>query len=85
MEKIAVSGFNTKAYKDSLLNDSYVEHNGVIAFNPEDFNRKVENDDIKIISVNGLGIEYNALKLGNILELKQDRWNVNSPHAKYDF
>jgi hypothetical protein len=85
IEKIAVSGFNPKVYKEGILNDSYVEHNGVIAFNAGDFNRKIENNDIKIRAVEGLGIEYSALKLGNILDPKQDRWNVNSPHAEYDF
>ncbi len=84
-EKAFVSGFNPKAYKDGLLNSQFIENNGVIAFNAGDFNRKVEDKDIKITKVEGLGIEYDAVKLGSLLDPQQDRWNVNSPHADYDF
>ncbi|WP_165953080.1 glycosyl hydrolase 115 family protein [Pedobacter changchengzhani] len=85
IERVFVSGFNPKAYKDGSLADLYVEHNGVIAFNAGDFNRKFESKDIKITTVNGLGLENQSVKFGDILDPKQDRWDVNTPRTEYDF
>ena len=49
------------------LKGMYVESNGVVSINAGKFQRKVENDNIKITAIEGLGWENSAVRLGNAL------------------
>lgn len=84
-EKIYVSLFNPPTPAINDLKGLYVEDNGCISINGGDFHRKVENDDIQIETINGLGYENQCVQLGNALAPAQDTWFPAGPKVEYDF
>lgn len=80
---VNIQAFNPKNIENT--SGLYVEDNGVVSINAADFSRKIENNNIKIEVINGLGIENKAVKLGNITDKVQDRWNTERSRTEYDF
>lgn len=85
-EKIYVPVFNPASPSPAELKGLYVEDNGCVSINAGKFHRKVENNDIKINSIKGLGYENECVQLGEATKPSQNMWFTNkAPKAEYDF
>ena len=64
----------------------YVEDNGCVSINPGKYHRKVENEDIKIKVIKGLGYENQCIQLGEAVEPVQNpRRSGEAAKVEYDF
>lgn len=85
-EKIYVPVFNPQTPAVSDLKGMHIEDNGCVSINAGKFQRKVENRDIKITSVKGLGYENDCVQLGEAVKPSQNMWLTDkAPKAEYDF
>lgn len=85
-EKIYVPVFNPQSPSAGDLKGMYVEDNGCVSINAGMFHRKVENRDIKINTVKGLGYENDCVQLGEAIKPSQNMWLTDqAPKAEYDF
>jgi len=85
-EKVFVPVFNPQSPSIDELKGLYVEENGCVSINAGKFHRKVENNDVKIRTVNGLGYENECVQLGEAGKPSQNTWSTDrAPMAEYDF
>lgn len=85
-ETVFVPVFNPTTPAVEELKGFYVEDNGCVSINAGRFHRKVENDDIKIRAVKGLGYENDCVQLGEAVKPSQNMWFTDrAPKAEYDF
>lgn len=83
-EKVYLPVFNPAYPTVGELKGWYVEDNGCVSINPGKYHRKVENEDIKIKVIKGLGYENQCIQLGEAVEPVQNprcpgrlpRWNM---------
>lgn len=84
--KVYVPVFNPASPTVAELKGMYVEDNGCVSINAGKFHRKIENNDIKIRAVKGLGYENDCVQLGEAAKPSQNMWFTDkSPKAEYDF
>ena len=79
---VAVSAFNPAVEEN--LEGLFVENRGYISIPAAYFHRKVENDDIKMSVIEGLGIEGSSVQMGNPLAKEQNLYE-RGPCLEYDF
>ncbi len=84
-ENVLVSVFNPSSPSREDLSGIYVQHNGYISIDAAGYHRKTENEDIKIIDIPNLGVENEAVQLGNPMMPKQNTRRRNVPCVEYDF
>lgn len=84
-ENIYVSVFNPSSPSLAEMDTLFVEHNGYVSINAEDYHRKVENDDIKIMTIPNLGFENASVQLGNPIAPMQRTGSSIVPRVEYDF
>lgn len=83
--KVLVSVFNPPYPDRKEIAGMYVEDNGCISIPAAGFHRKKENNDIKMKIVDGLGVEEQALQLGNPIAPLQIYRSPQVPNVEYDF
>ncbi|NDV64136.1 glycosyl hydrolase 115 family protein [Bacteroides sp. 224] len=84
-EQVYISVFNPSFPSLAEMDTLFVEHNGYVSINAAGFHRKVENDDIKMITIPNLGIENTAIQLGNPIAKPQRTAGRSTPRLEYDF
>lgn len=84
-ENIYVSVFNPSSPSLAEVDTLFVEHNGCVSINAVDYHRKVENDDIKIMTIPNLGFENASVQLGNPIAPMQRTGSSIVPRVEYDF
>ncbi len=84
-DKVLVSVFNPSSPTREEIQGLYVEENGYVSIPGTGFQRKHENDAIKMRIIDGLGIEGKALQLGDPLAPLQTYRAVDAPRVEYDF
>lgn len=84
-ENVYVSVFNPSSPSLAEMDTLFVEHNGCVSINAVDYHRKVENDDIKIITIPNLGFENASVQLGNPIAPMQRTGSSIVPRVEYDF
>ena len=84
-EKVYVSVFNPASPSKTEMDALFVEHNGYVSINAADYHRKVENDDIKIVTIPNLGFENASVQLGNPIAPSQKTGSSIVPRVEYDF
>lgn len=84
-EKVLLSLFNPAAPTREELRGLYVESNGCVSIPAAGYHRVRENERIKITVVEDLGIDGQALQLGNPVAPLQIFRSPNVPNAEYDF
>lgn len=84
-ENIYVSVFNPSSPSLAEVDTLFVEHNGCVSINAVDYHRKVENDDIKIMTIPNLGFENTSVQLGNPIAPMQRTGSSIVPRVEYDF
>ena len=83
---VHVPVFNPQSPSKDDLKGIYVEDNGCVSIEGGHFHRSVENDDVKIHKVHGLGYEPTSVQLGEALSPVQNMWRTDTaPRAEYDF
>ena len=86
VEKVYLPVFNPQSPSVEDLKGLYVEDNGCISINAGRYHRKMENNDIRICTVKGLGYENDCVQLGEATQEVPNMWFTNkSPKAEYDF
>ena len=85
-ETVYLPVFNPASPSADELRGLYVEDNACISISPARFHRKVENSDIAIRTIPGLGYEGECLQLGEATRPSQGTWDIDrTPKAEYDF
>lgn len=85
-EKIYLPVFNPVYPTAGELKGWYVEDNGCVSINPGKFHRKVENEDIKMKVIEGLGYENQCIQLGEATKPVQNpRRSRQAAKVEYDF
>lgn len=85
-EKIYLPVFNPAYPTVGELKGWYVEDNGCVSINPGKFHRKVENEDIKMKVIEGLGYENQCIQLGEATKSVQNpRRSRQAAKVEYDF
>lgn len=84
-ENVYVSVFNPSSPSLAEMDTLFVEHNGCVSINAVDYHRKVENDDIKIMTIPNLGFENASVQLGNPIAPMQRTGSSIVPRVEYDF
>lgn len=84
-ENVYVSVFNPASPSLAEMDTLFVEHNGCVSINAVDYHRKVENDDIKIMTIPNLGFENASVQLGNPIAPMQRTGSSIVPRVEYDF
>ena len=84
-ENVYVSVFNPSSPTLAEMDTLFVEHNGCVSINAADYHRKVENDDIKIMTIPNLGFENASVQLGNPIAPMQKTGSSIVPRVEYDF
>lgn len=85
-EKVYLPVFNPAYPTVGELKGWYVEDNGCVSINPGKYHRKVENEDIKIKVIKGLGYENQCIQLGEAVEPVQNpRRSGEAAKVEYDF
>lgn len=84
-ENVYVSVFNPSFPSLAEMDTLFVEHNGCVSINAVDYHRKVENDDIKIMTIPNLGFENASVQLGNPIAPVQRTGSSIVPRVEYDF
>lgn len=85
-EKIYLPVFNPAYPTVGELKGWYVEDNGCVSINPGKFHRKVENEDIKMKVIEGLGYENQCIQLGEATKPVQNpRRSKKAAKVEYDF
>lgn len=84
-ESVWVSIFNPASPLREEVRGLYVEENGYVSIPAAAFHRKYENKDIKMKVLPGIGMEGNALQLGNPLAPLQMYRAGDVPRVEYDF
>ena len=85
-EKIYLPVFNPAYPTAGELKGWYVEDNGCVSINPGKFHRKVENEDIKMKVIEGLGYENQCIQLGEATKPVQNpRRSRQAAKVEYDF
>lgn len=84
-ENVYVSVFNPATPSLAEMDTLFVEHNGCVSINAVDYHRKVENDDIKIMTIPNLGFENASVQLGNPIAPMQRTGSSIVPRVEYDF
>ncbi len=85
-EKIYLPVFNPAYPTVGELKGWYVEDNGCVSINPGKFHRKVENEDIKMKVIEGLGYENQCIQLGEATKPVQNpRRSRQAAKVEYDF
>ncbi|WP_270439422.1 glycosyl hydrolase 115 family protein [Bacteroides bouchesdurhonensis] len=84
-ENVYVSVFNPSSPSLAEMDTLFVEHNGYVSIDAASFHRKVENKDIKMITIPNLGVENTAIQLGNPVAPPQRTAGRSTPRLEYDF
>lgn len=84
-ERVLVSVFNPSDSINKELDSLYVETNGYVSIDAVGFHRKVENEAIQMYLIPNLGIENEAVQLGNPIAPMQRTGGRNTPRLEYDF
>lgn len=84
-ETIYVSVFNPSSPSVAAMDSLFVEDNGVVSIDAAGFHRKVENKDIQIRLIPGLGFAGTSVQLGNPVAPAQRTGARNAPRVEYDF
>ena len=85
-EKIYLPVFNPAYPTVGELKGWYVEDNGCVSINPGKYHRKVENEDIKMKVIKGLGYENQCIQLGEATKPVQNpRRSKKAAKVEYDF
>lgn len=84
-EKVLLSVFNPTQPNIQDLDSLFIETNGYISIDAAHFNKKHENNDIKINIIPNLGIEGSVVQFGNPLAPTQHTNWKNAPYVEYDF
>lgn len=84
-EKVYVSVFNPDKKSIAGLDTLFVENNGYVSIDAAGFDRKIENDDIKMRIIPNLGIENTAVQIGAPVAPAQKPAGRNTPRLEYDF
>jgi len=85
-EKIYLPVFNPAYPTAGELKGWYVEDNGCVSINPGKYHRKVENEDIKMKVIEGLGYENQCIQLGEATKPVQNpRRSRQAAKVEYDF
>ncbi|EKU88458.1 glycosyl hydrolase 115 family protein [Bacteroides oleiciplenus] len=85
-ETVYLPIFNPVSPSVNELKGMYVEDNGCISINPGLYHRKLENKDITIHTIKGLGYENECVQLGEAVKPSQNiRKLAETPRAEYDF
>ena len=61
-----------------------VENGGCVSIPAADFHRKVENEDIRMMLIDNLGVENRSVQMGNPLAKEQNLYEMG-PCLEYDF
>ncbi len=83
--QVLVSVFNPATPTLDEVKGLYVQHNGCISIDAAGYHRKRENDAIRIRTVRNLGVENEAIQLGDPTAPKQNTRRRNPVEAAYDF
>ena len=81
-EKVLVSVFNPAS---ATFRNTYIEENGVVSIPAIGFQRKYENNDIKMFKVPGLGYEGESLQIGDPTAPLQMYRSPKDARIEYDF
>lgn len=85
-ETVYLPIFNPASPSVNELKGMYVEDNGCVSINPGLYHRKLENKDITIHTIKGLGYENECIQLGEAVKPSQNiRKLTETPKAEYDF
>ncbi|WP_202616970.1 glycosyl hydrolase 115 family protein [Arcticibacter tournemirensis] len=84
-EEVLVSVFNPVAPSLADVNGLFIEDNGYISINATGFHKKVENEDIKMRIVPGLGYEGASVQLGDPTAPFQNPMSSTVPSLEYNF
>lgn len=85
-EEVLLSVFNPSAPTREELKGMYVETDGVVSFPAAGFSRKFENDKLKFYTVYDMGVEGNALQMGDpTAPLQPYRDHMPNSRVEYDF
>ena len=85
-EKIYLPVFNPAYPTVGELKGWYVEDNGCVSINPGKYHRKVENEDIKMKVIKGLGYENQCIQLGEATKPVQNpRRSKKAAKVESDF
>lgn len=81
---IAVKVFNPQKEIDSITN-TYVEKNGTISIPLENFQRKVETDEVEWITYNGLGLTGSTMGVASNTAKTVGHWVRNDEYAHLEY
>lgn len=84
-ESVYISVFNPSAPSLAEMDTLFVEHNGYVSMDAAGYHRKVENKNIRMITIPNLGIENTAIQLGNPIAPPQRTAGRSTPRLEYDF
>lgn len=84
-EQILVSVFNPAVPECMEMDSLFVEHNGYVSIDAARYHRIVENEQIQIRTVPGIGYEGAGIQFGNPVAPPQKTANSTVPRAEYDF
>ncbi len=84
-EQVLVSVFNPVSPSPGEVNGLFIEDNGYISINAAGFHNKLENEDIKMRVIPGLGYEGASVQLGNPVASFQNPMSSTVPCLEYDF
>lgn len=83
-KQVLVSAFASTLNRDSLKG-VFIEHDGVVSIPAYDFQRKSENNDIKMQIIDELGYAGKSVMMGDPVAPIQNPKASNSPNLQYDF
>ncbi len=83
-EKVLVSSFQPQNVKTKVLKGLFVEQNGYIFIPATDFHRKNETENVKVITIGGLGLENQAIQFGDPRK-SHEYMNVSTEYDFYTF
>ncbi|WP_207534594.1 glycosyl hydrolase 115 family protein [Desertivirga arenae] len=84
-EQVLISVFNPVSPSLAETKGLFIEDNGYISINAAGFHRKVENNDIKMKVIPGLGYEGASVQLGDPVAAFQNPASSTVPCLEYDF
>jgi hypothetical protein len=83
-ETILVQGFNPLSVENDDIKGVFVEDDGVISISAENFQRKIESDDISWGIINDLGLTGKSVAMFPFTAPSRGPWNEDAPHLEYD-
>lgn len=83
-KQVFVSAFAPAISSDSLKS-VFIEHDGVVSIPAASFQRKQENDEVKMQVIDELGYAGKSVMMGSAVAPVQNPKSSNSPNLQYDF